>query len=735
MSFCLLPEKVAQFKADLKSRALDVNKLLNMSTEDITAVLEKYAGKDAPGMTREFESKIILKNRMRGLENWMSKYGEQGRYAPAKKAEIAQALSEYRAAQQERIFSPKENESYLNSLADKRIGIHIGRDVAAKVFTLTSELSRLKDQGTDNLSGVSDEYLKKRNELNQYVQSQMPTSRITSTLRNLAIIGRNNLLLNPSTPLKTTIGQITNTLVDVATRRVAALSKGGANPELAKQAFEEAKATTKATGNNTASMESLDDTHKLGKGEDFNTAAGPAGREAAEPGIKGGFKELFKTTKEAITKPGIGNTGKVVETAVRRLAQASNKVAIDWEHNATFTRIHQATFFDSANLESTKLAGSEGLKGTELKSRAAEIFKDAVRIEPQTREGAMTRMAAQKEAARVTATNENAAADLAMWTKNNLNKIGAKYMGGFPLGSYIEPMAKIPATVIANGIDSAGVGIPIGVKDFIQGRRKMASEDATTRYEGVVQFGKGVQRLSRITGTLALAALLTSQLKKDDFRSDRYGNSYVRIAGTWINTEYIAPFAPALAGMMTAKQKATSASEIPLQYVAGAGKSLLRLPGLNEPSDIASSIADAGSATAGVEKYAKDFFTSRGVPAFLKNLTAKNPIQHLFFGGSGLQSDKQYQASQNDWSKSTSKELQQFQQNVGAQKFQEANDKFNTQYTDWITSMRTNSTYQNLSDDDKIREQTNKKDEIQAKIFKEYSFTYSPFKTTKLPKL
>lgn len=87
-----------------------------------------------------------------------------------------------------------------------------------------------------------------------------------------------------------------------------------------------------------------------------------------------------------------------------------------------------------------------------------------------------------------------------------------------------------------------------------------------------------------------------------------------------------------------------------------------------------------------------------------------------------------------NWSHNPGKELQAFQKKVGDQKFQEANDKFNTQFNDWMAKMKTNSSYQNLHEEDKQKVMTNKKDEIKQKIFQSYGFHYNSPTSKPLPK-
>ncbi len=143
-NFCLLPEKVAEFRKALKEKEITIPSLLNMTSEERTALLSKYAGDSAPQVNTLFEEKLVLKNRMIGIKNWASKVGEIGKYSPEGKAKLDKAISEYRAKQQERILNPKENEAFLNDLANKQLGTEVTQEEAKQVFELSKKVDDLK---------------------------------------------------------------------------------------------------------------------------------------------------------------------------------------------------------------------------------------------------------------------------------------------------------------------------------------------------------------------------------------------------------------------------------------------------------------------------------------------------------------------------------------------------------------------------------------------------------------
>jgi hypothetical protein len=67
------------------------------------------------------------------------------------------------------------------------------------------------------------------------------------------------------------------------------------------------------------------------------------------------------------------------------------------------TFVHIKVFFDHLNIITSNMAGMEKLSSRrDIGVRATEIFKDAIRIEPETQEGKLAREEAQKYASQVT---------------------------------------------------------------------------------------------------------------------------------------------------------------------------------------------------------------------------------------------------------------------------------------------------------------------------------------------
>lgn len=144
VKFCLPFQQVQEFKKALKDKMVTIPELFNMDTQERTELFKKYVGDNAKDVNTLFEEKLILKNQVKGIENWIAKITQSKRYSPEKIAELKQQLEDYKVQQKERIFNPKENQTFLNDLADRAIGTHITREEAVTISNFSQKLEDLK---------------------------------------------------------------------------------------------------------------------------------------------------------------------------------------------------------------------------------------------------------------------------------------------------------------------------------------------------------------------------------------------------------------------------------------------------------------------------------------------------------------------------------------------------------------------------------------------------------------
>ena len=524
------------------------------------------------------------------------------------------------------LLSPKELDDFKADLVKTKFGEQVTPEQGKYIVDKAQELQDLaKDKSS--LSGVSDEYLAKRNELAAYVSGLKPISVDESIIRNLATIGRNNLITGISTPLKTLESNVVNYTIDRITRRLGSMSSGLGNEELdslVDKANKEADDTFSKTGATVASMESPDDIHPLA------THSEATSRNFKDVLNDTTTRENFDMIKGTLEKAGAG--AEKAEKIISTVAKYSNKIAIEVEHNIPFSKTYTKTFYDALKLNAQLGAEKvEGLEGDAADKRAVELFKDASKISPETVEGRVLRANAQQQAARVLNVNDTWGSRVSVGIKNAINSM----FPGAHVGDFVVSMAKIPANIIANGIDNAGAGAPVALKDLFDGYQKIGSDDVQTRYEGMLQMRDGYQHLARIAGTIGAAVLVSRAFGKNDFRTDQYGNSFVKIGNTWINMEYISAISPALAGIMTAKLN--PGASFLNEYATGALSGLQNLPGVSEVKSIATTGANIPKQVSNLVSGTE----TRAVPQVIQDLFKDRPVQRIFFGAQGVESDKQ----------------------------------------------------------------------------------------------
>lgn len=496
-------------------------------------------------------------------------------------------------------------------LVKAKLGQDISPAEGKYIVEQTSKLQQLAKDNPNSMFGATPEYITARNGLDDYIHRLEPTSPL-SIIKNSIEIARNFLITGFSTPIKV-LANYLNHPAGMLVRRISDLSINGDNGDLASALKKQDVAFTKKTGTSAAQMFDVNDSST----------------------VLGSREKGSSLENETFNKPNVGvvkgTLGKV-EKGVAFVAQASRYVAIKLEHQLAFNYVYRSTFYDILNLRASDIAKTEGLEGDALKTRAAEIMQDAAKIEPKTDAGKSLRAQAQGGAARITNTNDSYASRIAVGIKNGLNSISEEV----PVGDLIEPMAKIPANVISNGIENTPIGMPKAIFDIVKGRLNLrAEEPLETKYEGLAQYKNGIESAIRIFGSMGIAALITNQLTPKDFRSDQYGDHFVKIGDIWVNTEYFARMSPDISGLMAIKMnpKQNPVKEFATGNSLGQGSlgGLLNLPGIGVGTTLVQGYLGKNPV-----KYVEGALQSR-LPSIGLNLSKSRPLNRMLFGANGVE--------------------------------------------------------------------------------------------------
>lgn len=242
----------------------------------------------------------------------------------------------------------------------------------------------------------------------------------------------------------------------------------------------------------------------------------------------------------------------------------------------------------------------------------------------------------------------------------------------------------------------------------------------------------------RIVGTvaaiLATAKFIDPESVDEDPTSTNFGK--IKIWGHWVDiTGGMGSIVRLAMRGITGKSKSSTGKITNLREV-GFGKKTF----LDELEDFAEGKL---SPFAGVlrdsfkgELFGGEKFTWKGA---IKNVIQPLPIQNatkilqdpksefalgsIILDGLGL-STTQTPKYKTDWEKSTSRELQQFKEQIGAEDFKKANDDYNRVYEWWYEDVKKKESFKKLSEEEKQVLITKNKDIAKYLIFESRDFKY-----------
>ena len=138
MAFCLIKKYADEFKARLKSGEINPVKMNQLSSEARQKFFEKMMSPEAAKeVNLLFEKKIVQKNKVNAMIRWAENVSG---VTTERRQLMMKTIKENAEERAKRIFSPKEDEQFLNLLAEQKLGIDISKEEAKTVFALSSKI-------------------------------------------------------------------------------------------------------------------------------------------------------------------------------------------------------------------------------------------------------------------------------------------------------------------------------------------------------------------------------------------------------------------------------------------------------------------------------------------------------------------------------------------------------------------------------------------------------------------
>lgn len=321
---------------------------------------------------------------------------------------------------------------------------------------------------------------------------------------------------------------------------------------------------------------------------------------------------------------------------VRKLARLYEDTIFKYGLGTPDAFFAAVSFADSLDLYSTQQAKREGLKGSQVKNRARELFLDATKIQPESEVGQRLRARAIMDSQVSTFTNNSALSKFSLKIRDVFNSA----TGDIRAGDLLIPFAKTPANVIAIGLDYSGLGAIKALKDFAPAWKAMK--------QGNFELWDKVKSNAIRSGLgMTLAFILVSMLDPDDYQPEYPSGTFenkqrdiynlenkvadsIRIGDKWVSIDYFGALSPFIKGFMANKTYQDQSDQFgkAVSFVQGELGSLKELPGLRDAQDTLTSMFNnltkanpdmVSDVKDDAYREAVDFVSSRAIPAFLSD--------------------------------------------------------------------------------------------------------------------
>jgi hypothetical protein len=603
MAFCLTKELADTLKQLAVKGEINIQEMYNMTSEARRSMFEKWVDPaTARGINVGFE-KAMVSEQQTALRNWVKETFTGAENASRIKKGM---LDKIESLNDLGVLTPSSQDAFLSDLVATRLGITVTAEEASTLASKADNVQKLSAQESE-FGTPTEEYFKAKKDIEDYLLSLNPAGK---TRIATSISGRGAMLFSVKSPLLNIESNTIQALLETAQRRLSGIevtkdgkrsrvigNMFGRNAGYAGRYMKFAYNVFKQTGYDITRMRTLQGTEKV-RGEQVETHAQGKG----------------------LTR----RVGRFYEDVVFKRLMSAPDVA--------FSALH---FADSANLASTKVAKQEGLKGNAVKSRALEIFKDATRINPKTKEGLKVREQAIADAEYSTYTNKSKLSDIALGIRNVLNLA----TGDFRAGDLAMPFVKTPANVIQVGLDYSGVLLPIDtivrtknmIKEIKNG--ETVTEASKRAFDGVartwIRAGLGMA-LAHLVGSLFdpedfIGEYPVSQKERELLKARNATTNSLKIGNKWVSLDYFGALGAPLVGYLYAKKYGATMPNKVFNYYVGVLKQASKLPGLELTADIWEKVDKMKFNTLGdnmkeVAKSALDFVSSRTIPGFLYDI-------------------------------------------------------------------------------------------------------------------
>ncbi len=505
--------------------------------------------------------------------------------------ELGKKPEELNQSIRDKLTNEKSAYNVIKAQIDEAMGISLSTAEASSLIAQAENLKKNALNSVDENGNLSVEFFSILADTENMANKLNPTNRVTVLT---SIAGRGAMLASIKSPILNIESNFLNSITERITKRaVMKLTSdvkisNEVDKKTMKDYMEYSKNIYKTSGYTISSMSELDPEIKI-KGEVFEHSQG-----------KGIIRKFGRMYEQTVFKYLLGYNDRYMK---------------------------DITFVDTAGLEATKQARIE--KSKNIKSRATEIFNDAIKIEPETKIGQKIRDGAISDALVATYMNDSKLGKIAL----DLRELVNKGTGPLKVGTLVAIFVKTPANVISLGVEYT-FGGTVAVKNM----NTIINDFQTGKISETTQ--KSIRSLSRNTlGVVASIIFAAGFIDDEDYIPDynllsprqrtlvKQKNGVfnsIRIGNRYVSLDYFGPLAMPLVSVLEFKRQKEIKESI-FGFGKGAANQLLNMPSIGDFADLykdlSRKITQEGQKTLeGLGEFGVDFISSRSIPAIVSDI-------------------------------------------------------------------------------------------------------------------
>lgn len=659
---CLIPGAAERIKKAFKSGDIKLSGLYNMSSKQRVELFQKYVGDEAKMFNANLEKRFLSPNQKLALRNWIYQNIGEGkplykditldeakklrenlkvrdlklldektrlkeiekyispdkaktlneRFETLKKSgnlqiweEKAMGSSIYKQEKKLRgslsrlemlddlgVLTPKQLDKFMESFVEIETGVALTMEEAEKLSKMIREerkafndLMNKNDWTYENEKQVIN-YFEQRRKLEDYTEELKGTTKMDVANQMLDYM-RASILASPRILKNSFVYQSIPAIERAITKRI--VSGNFSDGDLNSSFMEKVMAKISAIKPDKETIEFIKKQTAMAVKIYHKTGFDISRMETLHDGYKFFGEDVSRLQGKTV----IGKWAKIINLAPKWFAGGTDML---------FANIGRA---DTSIMMAREISKMEEMKGKlpegmTQKERQMQLLKESYSFEPKIEQSQKIRELGIQDAHMMNGTQANGLADWVIRLRDSLG------LGKLKFGKAIIPFAKIPATIVSEGLQTAtGFGIIKSLRGIQKAARMTGIERST-------QMQKWVGQLIRYTGFLGATILMAGLLDDDDYvgpydtlsykdyqlaRARGGGTNYVRIGGKWLPLRYLPIIGIPLAAIMTAKQTYKKGGNYVAGYMVGIMSSFLETPGVKEVKDITVNMSKAVSSS------------------------------------------------------------------------------------------------------------------------------------------